>query len=275
MSISDGSTCPKCGGEMPSDAAHCPHCGETKGMGIVTIPVASPPPPPVPAAPPPPPPRLEDLPPPSVSLDDLAKPPPVEPPVGPAPTPPGEMLPAIVESRQSRAVSTSFVSFTSTQGGGFRAQMDGEVKLDLPQQMVDPDRRLTSEQYRRLMDIWDDALGREMQQALRAGQQIELGQLVGHVPLPFAQAGLEGVLSPADQEAMTPRAQAAVQDILSMVARVGQEPRVGNLLVNMDVPMINRPIRVSPRQGVTVGCSLFLGLLALGGVLAAAMWWSA
>jgi len=261
MSSSDTRKCSQCGQEMPADARECPHCGQAPGMGIITMAVGAPPPPPAPVAPPPPPPKLEDLPPP-VAADDLA-------PAAPPAALEGVLPPTFVESHKTFSFSSSVVR-VSRSGEAAQMQLDGAVQLSLPQEVVDPERRLTADQYARLMQAFSRALSVEMKRAMQGGQNLELDGLSARVPLPFDEAA-RGVLSPEEQAAMTRRAQTAVEGLFTAARQAAEGTGAADALVTMDVPMpvMHGAVHVEMKGGKRqVGCTALFALIGLAGLVA-------
>ncbi len=274
MSSDQTRKCSQCGQEVPADARECPHCGQAQGMGIITMSVGTPPPPPMPIAPPPPPPKLEDLPPPVVPLEEAARlPEPVASenlaPAAPPAALQGVLLPTGVESHKTFSFSSSVVR-VSRSGEAAQVQLDGAVQLSLPQEVVDPERRLTADQYARLMEAWSRALSAEMKRTMQGGEGPDLGDFAERVPLPF-DAVAWGVLSPEEQAAMTRRAQTAVEGLFSAVRQAAEGTGAADALVTMDVPMpvMHRALHVEMKGGKRqVGCTALLALIGLAALAA-------
>jgi hypothetical protein len=212
----------------------------------------------MPVEPPPPAPAL----PPALEIAPVAPVPPVAAEEALAPAArlsEGEVLPA--PTTRSQTFSASFVR-VSTTSGGLQARTDGQVQLSLPQETVDPERRLSSDQYRSLMDAWNEALSEELER--RAG--FDLDAVTRSVPLPFDRAGLTA-LSADERAALTQRAQAAASGLFAAMRQVKQPGGVGEMLVSMDMPVMHKALQVRVSSGKRqVGCSglLLLGLVGLG-----------
>ena len=168
---------------------------------------------------------------------------------------------------QSFSSSTTFRSVSSLGAGG---HVDSEIEFDLPQSAVDPDGRLTAQQYADLMQAWADAIERDVEDAgdVRPDAMLQAAQ---RIPLPLSGIGPHG-LSAAEQEAMTRRAQQTVAGMLSI-------PSLGDLTTSGVLPAdLAEQIRAAPpssgrpkRRGITVSCGVvaLLGAAATVGMVVA------
>lgn len=252
MSAPSMRQCPQCREAAPTGASRCPHCGAT--LSIVTMPI-------------------EALPPDTGAPEETAEATDIEPATG-------ELLPLEDEGiertgtvARSYSVSTSFS--TTTSSGGSR-HVDAEVKIDLPQAVIDPDSRLSPTAYWKLMHRWSEAIERDVEAASKAGGSLDLAEAVRRVPLPFGP-DCGGELPVAIRDAMTQRAysQAAhlfslpkPADIFGPHAGPDASPRVRELLEAAG--RANRP-----RRGFTVTCGSVVGGVLLCGALGLCLgWWA-
>ncbi|MBM3501244.1 MAG: hypothetical protein FJX74_21545 [Armatimonadetes bacterium] len=242
MSAPSTRPCPQCSRPVAAGDSRCPGCGAT--LSIVTR-------------------AIEALPTDAGAAEEADVPPDIG-------LTRGELLPPddegleegpIVAARSFR-MSTSFSTRTV---GGAGPRMDAEVKIDLPQAVVDPGNRLSPAAYWKLMHRWSEAIEREIEAASQAGQAPDLGATVKRVPLPFGP-DCGGDLPVAIRDLMTRRAQHQAAGLFSLPkpadvfgphAGPGAESPLRELLAAAE-----RPSR--PRQGFTVSCgSVVSGAMAL------------
>ena len=186
---------------------------------------------------------------------------------GPQMLPPlGETAGAVTRSFSS---STTFRSVSSMGAGG---PVDSEIELDLPQSAIDPDGRLTAQQYAGLMQAWADAIERDVEEAgdIQPGAMLQAAQ---RIPLPFAGIGAHD-LNPDKQDAMTKRVQQTVAGMLSI-------PSLDDLTASGALPAeLAESVRTAPpsarpkRRGITVSCGVVALLGAAGPMvgMAVALW---
>jgi hypothetical protein len=180
------------------------------------------------------------------------------------------LLDGLVTSR-SHAVSTSLSVVTSSGAGS--AGSRAEVKLELPQELVDPDRRLSTGAFQKLMRAWADAIEQQME-AEPGGPKPGLGlEVVRRVPLPFGP-DCGGDLPPALRDEITRRAQALVAGMSRGVTPEGvfgpHAAPGGPILLG---PADQLPGWASrPRRRFTVSCGAVVVSVALAAGTMVAYW---
>jgi hypothetical protein len=251
VSAANTRPCPHCKKPIPSDASRCPHCNAD--LSIITMPIEAVPP-------------------------DVGVPDEEEAAIEPARA---EILPPkdeAVETRggSSRSYSMSTSFSTTMSAGGTARHVDAKVKVDLPQPIIDPDGRLSSVAYWRLMQDWSKAIEREIEAASDAGRGLSPADAVRRVPLPFGPDS-GGDLPLAIRDEMSRRAQAEAAKLFSLPKPADVfGPHAGP---DSDLPMRQLLERAGQtrRRGVTVTCGGLLAgaLLLCGAVAAVIVWWVA
>ena len=202
---------------MPDDSETCSHCG-----AVLRSPDTTEPTPPVTPTAPPPEPSAPAAP------EPLALPP--LPPI-PAPTP-------------GRVVSVN------------RA-VTAQVRLSFPQEAVDKQHWLTADQWRRLVELYEEQLAARMKADLQSGQAVDLATESGGVHVPWEQVGDR--LDPAQRVEI----EQGLHRLLGSTPVLPPSPGV-----DMPPAVVRTPVRVR----TSIGCGplgLALAVMLAGAVLCA------
>jgi hypothetical protein len=244
VSLAETRPCVQCKEPVVTGESRCPHCGAAQP--IVTAPIEAVPP-------------------------DTGE-----------PSPTGELLPLEEEelpasfgvTSRSASMSTSFTTRTVSGSG---SRLDAEVKIDLPQAVVDPENRLSPAAYWKLMHRWSQAIEDDLEGSCAGGRAPDLSAVVTRVPLPFGP-DCGGELPVAIRDMLTQRAQ-------RQAAQLFRLPRPADVFGPHAGPDGGLPLRElmaaaerasRPRRGFTVSCGSVLGgLLLLATMGAVLIWWSA
>jgi len=153
--------------------------------------------------------------------------------------------------------------------------MDAEVKIDLPQEQIDPEKRLSPAAYQQLMVNWSEAIEREIEAASQAGQQSDIRAAMQRVPLPFGP-DCGGDLPAPIRHQMNQRAQQQGAQLLDLATPAGiLGTRAGAASPMREVLEGGERTWERPRRSFTITCGSVLGLLVLAAAVAAALtWWA-
>ncbi len=194
----------------------------------------------------------------------------------------GELLPAEDEAldvprRVTGGVSTGTSFTTSTSRSGASGHARAEVKIELPQELIDPENHLSPTAYWKLMRRWSEGIAREIEAASDGGSMPGVAEAAQRVALPFGP-DCGGDLPPAIRDTMTQRAR-------RQLTRLGAMPTPADVFGPHAAPdadsamreLLEAAGRGRRRRGLTVTCgSLMGGVLAavVGACLAGWVAWS-
>lgn len=183
----------------------------------------------------------------------LRSPDPTEPSPPVAATPP---VPATPRPPESIIVPPLPPTAGPTPGGvvSVNRTVTAQVHLSFPQEAVDKQQWLTEEQWRRLMEAYEEQLAARMRTDLQSGQALDLATESRSVRVPWEQVGDQ--LDPAQRLEIEQR----LQQLLSSTPALPPTPGVA-----MPPVVVRTPVRAR----TSIGCSLLW--LALAVTLAGAV----